>query len=68
MSYFSSNKYKNQLFILFLIPVICILLHSELTQIKFKNKTLIIAFFQSLVFFLLINIILGITKIESFMR
>ncbi len=37
---------KNQLFILFLIPVICILLHSELTQIKFKNKTLIIAFFS----------------------
>lgn len=35
---------KNQLFILFLIPVICITLHSQLLKFDFKKKNILIIF------------------------
>jgi hypothetical protein len=36
---------KNQLFILFLIPVICILLHSQLMKARIEKKNFLITFF-----------------------
>ena len=43
---------KNQLFILFLIPVLCIFLHSQLSKIESKNKDKFIIFFIIISIFL----------------